>query len=211
MQVLLVAAPTTLAQRYAKVCEMAGLNVSSIETEMLAVLRTVIHNRKIPTSLLLHMGTLSSTIAIIENNIVIFVYSMPIGSLAINRAIASDFGFTLQQAEEYKKTYGLLDKNFGGKIGKAIEPILLSMVSEIKKALTFYQERHSNQQAINQLILTGATARLPGIDLFFVQNAGLETILISPWVQMGMTDVPKELADNGAEYAIAVGLALKDL
>ncbi len=211
MQVLLVAAPTALAQRYSKVCEMAGLSVVSIETEMLSVLRTVTHNRKVPTSVLLHVGTLSSSLAIIENNVLIFIYSLPIGSLAINRAIASDFGFSLQQAEEYKKTYGLLDKNFGGKIGKAIEPILLSMVSEIKKALTFYQERHNNQSTINQLIVTGAAAKIPGIDLFFVQNSGLETIIISPWVQMGVENIPKELADNSADYAIAVGLALKDV
>lgn len=211
MQVLLVAAPTTLIERYSKICEMAGLTVSSIETEMISVIRSVTMNRETPISILVHIGTLSTSLAILENNIVIFTYSIPIGGLAINRAIASDFGFSLPQAEEYKKTYGLLDKNFGGKIGKAIEPILLSMITEIKKALTFYTQRSNNQQIINQLILTGGSAKLPGLDRFFVQNSGLETIIINPWIQMDIKNVEKGALDNGPDYAIAIGLSLKDL
>ena len=211
MQILLVAAPTTVIERYAKVLEMAGLTVAAIETEMISAIRTITHNRQIPTSIVLHIGTLSSSLAIIENNIIVFTYAMPIGGLAINRAIAADFGFSLQQAEEYKRTYGIMDKNFGGKIGRAIEPILLSMITEIKKALTFYKERNQNQQAVNQLILTGGTAKLPGIDLFFVQNSSLETVIVNPWIQMGIQKVPKEILDSGPEYAIAVGLALREV
>ena len=47
----------------------------------------------------------------------ILVYSMSVGGLAINRAIASDFNFTQGQAEEYKKAYGVENKQLGGKIG----------------------------------------------------------------------------------------------
>lgn len=211
MQVLLVAAPTVMVGKYGKILEMAGLSIESVETEMISAIRTVINNRKVPTSILMNIGTLSTSLSILENNVIIFTYTMPIGGLAINRAIATDFGFSLQQAEEYKKTYGILDKNFGGKIGKAIEPILMTMVSEIKKALSYYTERNQNLQAVNQLILTGGSSKLPGIDLFFVQNAGLETVIVNPWIQMGVDNVPKDILDNGPDYAIAVGLALKDL
>jgi type IV pilus assembly protein PilM len=211
MQILLVAAPTGLINRYSRVVEMAGLSVASVETELLSVIRSITSNRKLPISVLLHVGTLSTSLAILENNMVIFTYSMQLGGLAINRSIASDFGFSLQQAEEYKKTYGILDKNFGGKIGKAIEPILLAMITEIKKALTFYSERTSNQQAATQLILTGPSAKIPGLDLFFVQNTGLETVIVNPWVQLNITNVPKEVMDNGTEYAVSVGLALKEV
>jgi type IV pilus assembly protein PilM len=190
---------------------MAGLQVNAIETEMISVIRSITSNRKIPLSILVHVGPLSTSLAILENNIVIFTYSIPIGGLAINRAIALDFGFSLQQAEEYKKTYGLLDKNFGGKIRRAIEPILLSLITEIKKALTFYAQRSHNQSAVTQLILTGGTAKLPGLDLFFVQSAGLETVIVNPWIQMGVRNVPKEVLDDGPDYAIAVGLSIKDL
>lgn len=211
MQVLLVAAPTTLVERYQKIIEMAGLSLSSVETEMLSSIRSIVTGRQIPTSVVIHIGALSTSLSILENNIIIFTYSMPIGGLAINRAIAADFGFSLQQAEEYKRTYGILDKNFGGKIGKAIEPILLSMITEVKKALTFFAERTNNQTAISQVILTGGTAKLPGIDLFFAQNSGLETLIVNPWVQMNVEKVSKEHMENGTEFAIAVGLALKDV
>ena len=65
---------------------------------------------------------------IIQNGVLVFNYSVPLGGVALTRAIASDFGLQPDQAEEYKKVYGLSDKNFGGKVAKAIEPVLIALV-----------------------------------------------------------------------------------
>ncbi len=210
MQVLLVAAPIQLLKRYQNILELAGLSVSAIETEILSVIRGVIANEKFPTSLILSIGALNTSMAIVQNGIIVFTYTIPLGGIAITRAIGADFGFTLAQAEEYKKIYGITDKNFGGKIGKAIEPILASILSEVKKALSFYSEKYKNSSPISQILLTGGSASLPGIDLFFVQNIGLETIIANPWKTHNIQGVPKEIEARGPEFTIAVGLALKE-
>jgi len=210
MQVLLVAAPTQLINRYRSILELAGLSLASVETEIISVVRSVAPGRNSPTSLLMHMGSLSTSVAIVQNGMLIFNYTIPLGGIAMTRGIASDFGFSPAQAEEYKKAYGLSDKNFGGKVGKAIEPILTEIVLEIKKAMAFYNEKYKNESPISQILLTGGAAALPGIDVYFVQNIGVETVIANPWKILNIQKVPENILSQGLEYAVAIGLALKE-
>lgn len=209
MQVLLVAAPLDLIKRYQTILELAGLNVVSIESEVLSTIRGLIANEKSPTSLIVSIGALSTTICIVQKSLIVFNYSVPLGGLAMTRAIASDFGLNPAQAEEYKRVYGLHDKNFGGKLGKAIEPILSSILSEIKKAITYYDDKYKNNP-ISQILLTGGSASLPGISLYFAQNLSTETVIANPWKARNISGVPQAIEVKGPEYSAAVGLALKE-
>lgn len=210
MQVLLVAAPNAVVKKYQNVISLAGFTVAAVETEILSVIRGVLPLGVTPTVFIANIGPLSTSIAIVQEGVIIFTYSIPLGGVAMNRAIATDFGFTTSQAAEYKKIYGISDKNLGGKIGQAVEPILSAILSESKKAITFYQEKHKNELPITQILLSGESAGLPGIDLYFVQNTGIETVIANPWKLLGVSGVPQDILENGTEYAIAVGLAVKE-
>jgi type IV pilus assembly protein PilM len=210
MQVLLVAAPIQLIKRYQTILELAGLSVVGIETEILSVIRSVVANEHFPTTLIINIGALNTSLSIVQNGVILFTYIIPLGGIAITRAVAADFGFALPQAEEYKKIYGLSDKNFGGKISNAIQPVLSSIVAEVKKAITFYSDKYKNESPITQLLLTGGTASLPGISSYFVQNVGLETVTGNPWDMLNIQGVPPELEPRGPEFAVSIGLALKE-
>jgi type IV pilus assembly protein PilM len=210
MQVLLVAAPNQLIKRYQSILELAGLSVVSIETETLSIIRGVFKEDYPPTSIIMNFGTMTTTLAIVQAGVIVFTYTIPLGGVALTRAIASDFGLSLDQAEEYKKTYGLSDKNLSGKVGKSIEPIFTNIIMEVKKAIAFYNEKYKNESPISQLILAGATANLPGIDVFFVKNIGIETVIANPFKMLNINGVPNNLQISGPEYAVACGLALKE-
>lgn len=209
MQVLLVAAPIGLIRRYEKIISLAGLTISSVETEILSVIRSIVVGDDYPTSVIVNINNTSTTLAIVQANTLIFTYLMPLGSDALDRAIAAEFGFSLDQAEEYRRVYGVSEQTFGGKLSRAMEPILMSLVSEVKRALTFYSERYKNEYPIYQIIICGSVARLPGMSLFFVQNSGIETVIANPWTSLGIAGVPEDIANNAAEYSVVVGLALK--
>ena len=98
----------------------------------------------------------------------------------------------------------------GGKIGKATEPILNSILSEVKKSLAFYTQKYKEDTPIRQIILSGGTAKLPGIGIFFANNSGIETAIANPWKNLASQSIPKEILDNGPDYTIAVGLAMRD-
>jgi type IV pilus assembly protein PilM len=210
MQVLLVGAPLQLVKRYQTILEMAGMTLTSVETEILSVIRSVVQGNNFPTSLIMHIGALSTSLALVQNGIMVFNYTIPLGGIAMTRAIAADFGFSPTQAEEYKRSYGLLDKNFGGKVGKAIEPILTEILSEVKKAISFYSDRYKNESPISQILLTGGGAMLPGIDLYFVRSISIETVIANPWKYLNIQKVPNEMQVHGPELAVAIGLALKE-
>jgi len=124
MEVLMVGAPTMLVKKYQKILLMAGLTVNSMETEILSTIRSLVLGENFPPTLIISIGAVSTSFAIVRNGVMVFTYSMSMGGAAINRAIATDFGLTSTQAEEYKKVYGVSGKSLGGKIGQATEPIL---------------------------------------------------------------------------------------
>ncbi|MBU3978090.1 type IV pilus assembly protein PilM [Patescibacteria group bacterium] len=210
MQVLLVAAPIQTIKRYQSILELAGLSITSIETEILSVIRSLVSDENFPTSLIMNIGALNTSVSIVQNGSVVFTYIIPLGGIALTRAISADFGFALPQAEEYKKIYGLMDSDFGGKISNAIQPILFTMVTEIKKAINFYSDKYQNEFPIVQLLLTGGSASLAGIDSYFVKNIGIETVIGNPWKLLNIQGVPKDIESRGPEFAVSIGLALKD-
>lgn len=209
MQVLLVGAPTALIDKYQRILAMAGLTIAAVETEILSAVRALVFEENFPNSVIINIGAVSTSLAIIKDGILVFAYTMSVGGTALNRAIASDFGFSQNQAEEYKKIYGVSGDALGGKIGKATEPILGSIVNEVKKALALYIEKYKDSSPIAQILLCGGTAKLPGIAPFFAGSCAVETKIANPWEILKSQQVPKEILDNASDYTIAVGLAMR--
>ncbi len=211
MTVLLVGASNSLINKYQAILNISGLVINALETEVLSVIRSLVAKKDFPPSLILNIGSVSSSLSIVKNGIIIFTYSFPVGGTAISRAIASDFGFSIQQADEYKKTYGISESELGGKIGKATEPILNSVLAEVKKAISFYSEKYKNETPIQQILLSGGSAKLPGIDMFFARNVGIETVIVNPWSILAQSQqLPKEILSSGSDYTVAIGLAMRD-
>lgn len=209
MRVLLVGAPTALIDKYEKVIGYAGLSINAVETELLSLTRAIVVGEHFPSTLIVSIGAISTSLAIVHDGMLVFAYSLPAGGIAISRAIAADLGFALPQAEEYKKVYGLADSALGGKIGKVTEPILSSILTEIRKATAFYAERYTNDP-IKQIILSGGTAKLPGLATYFTSNMGVETAIANPWKLLVPQEVPKDVIENASEYTVAAGLAMRD-
>lgn len=212
MRVLMVGAPNVVVKKYQKVLTMAGLFINTLETEILASVRSLTFfqppNVHTPT-IIVNIGEISTSLAIVVRSDILFTYTLPVGGTAINRAISADFGLSNEQAEEYKKAYGILKNPLGERIGKAAEPILSSILAEVKKAIIFYSQKNSDSR-IEQIVLSGETAKLPGIDIFFADASGIETVVGNPWKTVDSSNIPKEILSNAPSYSIAVGLALRD-
>lgn len=210
MQVLMVGAPTALIGKYQKILEMAKLTLNSIETETLAIVRALVAP-DMPPTIIVSIGASSTSLAIIRDGILALTYSIPTGGNAISRSIEMDFGLTQSQSEEYKKTYGFSKKGIGQKVGKSTEPILVSILLEIKKALAYYSQKYKDDSIIQQILLSGGTARLPGIDLFFAESLGIETVVANPWKFLGDKPLPPGIYEGGADFTVALGLAMRDI
>lgn len=212
MRVLMVGAPNVIVKKYQKVINMADLSLNTVETEILSAIRALTFfqppDSSTPT-IIINIGDISTSLAIVVKSELLFTYTLPIGGQAINRSISADFGLSTAQAEEYKRAYGILKNPMGQRIGQATEPILASIVAEVKKAIIFYSQKNADNK-IQQVILTGETAKLPGIDMYFADSSGIETVIANPWKNVASGNIPKEIISNAPSYSIAVGLALRD-
>lgn len=209
MQVLLVGAPKAMVHRYQQIIEIAGLSINAIETEIISVVRSLIPSNTNSVIFIVNIGALSTSIAIVQGDTIVFTYAIPLGGAAMDRAIASNFGFSPAQAEEYKKTYGINDQSLGGKLSVALQPVLMSMLTEVKKALAYYTDKYRNDAPISQIVLTGGGSLLPGIDLFFVKNTSIETVLGNPWKINAIEGITPDVLNQGPRFSVAVGLAMR--
>lgn len=209
--VLIVAAPLVLLNKYEQVMDMVGLMPIGIETEMLSVQRSLypLINNAAP-SIVVHMGAVATNIAVVKSGIIEMVFTIDKGGLAISRAIAVDLGIDLAQAESYKKVYGLNKEAFEGKIGKSLFPILESITGDIRRATLLYKEKYP-AETINQVVLSGGTALLPGIDVYFTNQLSIQVVLGNCFQIYGIENVPEEITREAASFNVVVGLALKNI
>lgn len=209
MEVLLVAAPKSLIDKYLSIIEFAGLNTIAAETEVIATSRAVA--RSIPnvkSVMVVSLGSQTSDIAILNNGVLSFARSVSAGGEAITRAIAQSLDFNLTQAEEYKRTYGLQKDKLEGKITNAAKPIMDTIVNELKRAAAFYEEKYKDQH-IETIMLTGGTSRLPGMITYLAESINLEVQLANPWVGIAKDPRFNVLNTEGPSFCVAVGLALR--
>lgn len=206
VSVLLVAAPRSMVENYIKICDLAGLSVVSVETELMASVRALAAENT--TSLLLDIGARSTDIAIAKNVNLIFSRSIPTGGDAFTRAISQNLGIDAAQAEEYKKTYGLASNQLEGKIKNAIDPVFKIVIDEIKKAIRFYQTEEKGEVP-SSIILSGGTSVMPQAVSILSEYLELEVTLGNPFGKITLEpEVAKSIAPYASLYPVAVGLAL---
>lgn len=210
MDVMIVAAPVGILDKYQKVMDMAGLAAEVVETEIVSVHRALLPliNTQDP-NMLVHIGATTTSIAIVKNGTIKMVFSTALGGSAITRAISIDLGIDISQAENYKKAYGLTKDAFEGKIGQALSPILSSIVGDIRRALLAFREK-SNEN-MKQIVLSGGTALLPGIDVYFTNNLNTQVVIGNSFAAYNMQNVPQELQVEAPSYNVVIGLALRNL
>lgn len=210
IDVLIVAAPNTLIDRYLEIVEKAGLEPIAMETEGIATARSVMRNQpEDAIAIVLDWGSTTTDLCVANKNGLIYSTSISIGSDTISRAISQSFQLEWRQAEEYKKTYGLEEQHFEGKISQVIRPVVDSILMEVKRAVEYFRTEFPSIQP-NRVVFVGDASLLPGLIPYSANFLGLEVQMGNPWQGIKMKAAFSEtLAKGSPGYAVAVGLALK--
>lgn len=210
IDVLIVAAPNTLIDKYLGIVEKAGLEALAMETEGIATARAVMHTQPEGTvAVVLDWGSSSTDLSVANKNGLVYSTSISIGSDTITRAISQTFQLEWRQAEEYKKTYGIEPQHFDGKIAQVIKPVIDSILMEVRRAVEYFKTEFPNLP-IGRVIFVGDAALLPGLLPYSANFLGLEVQIGTPWQGLRLQDkYAAALAKGAPAYAVAVGLALK--
>lgn len=185
-----------------------GLEPIAIESEMVAITRVIAYSKLQGSSMILHVGSSATLIGIVENESLLFAYVVPVGGVAMTRALSQALTFTLPQAEEYKRTYGLDGRQFEGKVKNVLVGVVSSLLVEIHKALEYHATQH--KMRIGRMILSGGGAYLPELSAYLSgEFPGIEVVVMDPFAKAKLAGSMKLPVDR-ASYAVATGLALRE-
>lgn len=208
MEVMVVAAPQSVVNKYLKVISLAGLEAIAIETEAVALARSIVPSDS-PPCLVVDFGAKTCDLAAVWHEAVIFTRSISTAGEAFTRALSLTLGLEAQQAEEYKRNFGLTS-DFEGKIQKSLLPLLDAVASEMSKAIQFSKQEKGAD--IARVFLSGGTAGLPAMAVNLAERLGIEVVVADPFGKL--TFEKKDflgLTEEGAIFSIALGLAQREL
>lgn len=210
IEVYLIAAPKKTVNYYLEIYQKAGLNPLALEVDPLAILRTLPFEEQKKTLILIDFGAYETSIAIIEKGILILCRTITLGGETLTKTISSNLNIDDVRAEEFKKRFGIQPEKLEGQIIKSIQPIVNTLISEIKRSIDFYKK--SGQETIEKIILSGGSAVLPGLVKYIQDNTNIETQLINPWTNINYpAEIEKYVQEIGPSFATAIGLALRKI
>lgn len=209
--VLVIASPKHEVTKYLKVLNMAGLWPKALETEIIAITRSLVGNNPFsPSTLIMQLGTTTTDFAAVSKGLIWLTRSISTGGMALTRALAQHFNFELNQAEQYKKIYGLLEDQMEGKVFEALRPVIDIITGEGKRVIQAFEAKYPSNP-IKRVVLSGGGAKMPGLVIYLANMFGLEVQEADSWYSITRDQAAvSRLAQDASSYSVAVGLALRN-
>lgn len=212
-RVLVTAAPKTLISKYQEVFKRAGLELSSLETEAFAEIRSLIGKDR-STIMIIDMGALRTNIFIVESGVPFITRSIATGGNAITQTIAKTLGIPMEQAETMKRDIKSMQAFAPtGDLTPILRVLVKPILDEIKYSFNQYQSQASGQpKRIEKIILTGGASLLPRLSEFLTQEMNVNTYLGNPWARVVYPpDLRPVLDEIGPRFAVSIGCAMRDI
>lgn len=204
MQVLLVAAPKSKVASYEKIISQAGLNLRTIEIESFSIVRSLIGNDP-GNFIVVDIGARVCNIILVGKGIIRVNRNIDAGGKDMTRVISTSMGIDEERAEKMKVS----GENFLADGKNTKFSALDSIVNEIRRVADAYCRSDKNVK-IDEIILSGGTANMAGIEDYIGSQLKIKTMVGNP---LGRIEYEKalesKLKETKARFSVAIGLALK--
>ena len=210
-KVLVMAVPKVIVEQYKSIAEKAGLELTALEAEAMALKRGVIKDNT-PTCLL-EMGFQSTNINIVDDGFMKMSFSFDVAGKDLTYSLSETLNIPAGEAEQIKKEQGLNDSG-NTKTSHILIPIL-SIISE--KTRTIINDFETKEgKKVTKVMLAGGTSMLPGIKEYFEKSLNQDSTknliieIAEPFKNINHpTVLDKKMKEINANYAIALGEALR--
>ncbi len=209
---LLAAAPKKVVDSYLKLFGMLGLELVCMEPSILSVARIVhqAEDSSLPT-LVIDCGSITTDLFVYNQSAVRITGTIKFGGDTITQSLMNEMGASYNEARSLKTDHGLDAGEKQAQILKALSKDLDFFISEIKKITNYFEERDKDQNVkVEQVIILGGGANLPGISTYLTSELRVPTRLANIWEHTGLDNIQTVDKRVSAMYATAAGLALID-
>lgn len=209
---LVTAVDKTVVQGYSEIFALAGLKLTSLETESFALIRSVIGKDK-ATVLIIDVGNHRTNLFVARGGLPILSRSIKSGGDAITEALANRMGISREEAEKLKQDATLIGQfGEGDSFPELFATALQPLTDEIKYFLDTYLKTNGEVGRIDRVVLTGGTAKLAKLTDYLARAFNLRVFLGDPWARVLYPDALRPILDDlGSRFAVAIGLAMHEI
>jgi len=209
--VVLNAFPRSLAEDYLEVFSVAGASPTFMESELTAAVRSIVPLNFTSLAMVLDWGKTRISFFIVENRVLRFASTIPIGGETLDQAIAKNLNVSIEEAQKLKAKKGFLQDQDSLPVFQAIVPVVTAIREEAEKYINFWQTHSENKEAPRKLFLSGGDANLLGLPQYLEQELGLPVVMADPWANVKFPKhyLPSLEFKDAVRFSIAIiGLAL---
>lgn len=210
LEVLLVAAPISLANKYLNVMQKAGLELLALEINPIAQTRSLLPAEHDPL-MIIDFGSVATDMAIVTGQAPRLIRSANVGSRTMVRVLAQNLSLDEEQAEQFMRKFGLVHTKLDGQVFNALKPAVDGVVQEITKSINYFHESNPDLK-VSKLIITGGTAALPGLPAYLANTTGITVEIGNPWNNISYpANLEPKLTPLSLTYGSAIGLAMRGM
>jgi type IV pilus assembly protein PilM len=213
VEVLIAASRKEKVEDRIAVAESAGLKARVMDVESYAtqeafrlIAPSLPANGRDQNIALVDIGAHVSHFYVLRNNQILFSRDQAFGGNQLTQDIQRAFNLSSDEAESARKNQGL-PENYDRDV---LQPFMESLALEVTRALQFFFTSTSYNQ-VDQIVLAGGCALLPGLDELVAKRAGVATVVANPFAAMQTSERirPRQLAQEAPMLMIATGLAMR--
>jgi len=207
VRVQVTAAPKALVEKYLAVFALAKIELISLETEVFALMRSLIGKDNAKT-MIVDIGGDRTNILIAERGVPYLTRGIKSGGGVVTQALSQAMSIGLPEAEATKKDLAL---SAGSAMPPAILAAIKPLLHEVKYALDINLQEHTQQpKVVDKVILTGGSAALAGIDAAMTNTLNMNVYIGDPWARIATPPESRAVLDEvGSRLAVAIGLAMR--
>ncbi len=209
IDVLLVAVPREIVEKFKRVAESVGIHPRALEVETFSLTRSLVGSDQTPTAII-NLGHISTTISLVDKGRVRISHNFGRGSQELTRALERGLGVTRDRAEEIKRNTGLSERIEEKETTSVMTPLVETLFAEIERMISLYNRKAPRK--IQKINLTGGGSNLKGLVDYVSGKFGIEVTRGNPFARMVtpafMQPVLREI---GPSFSVAAGLALREI
>ncbi len=207
LTILMSAVPRAIVDTCITAAEAAGLEVCMVEPSINSVARVLeaTEDGHLPT-VIVDIGPASTDIAILDKSIRV-AGALSIGGNTFTLDIAKKLHIPLENAHQLKVINGLSPGARQHKITTALQPSLERIASETRKVMRYYDERIEGHRKLEQVLIVGGGANVPGIGEYFTNELVMPSRVAIPWQKLDFGKLKEPVKHFRPRYITVAGLA----
>jgi len=214
VEVLLAAVSREHLERHLAPLSQLDLAADIVDAAPLALTNAAVHaaGNDRGARLQLDIGHAASHLALWQRGEPYFSRRLDFGGRHLTQAIATELQVPFEEAEEWKLAAGSDEPGFrvdwtGRELHAVHEALERELVDEVRRSLAFYRTLgHLPEQL--RLLLSGATARLPGIAERLANLLEFPVSVFDPFADLG--GAARARVEGGPQFTQAYGLSLRN-